>query len=71
MNYFHKSVRTEQELEKRQFKLNINENIIQKSEWLIVGLRIFCEITIFRIIKRHDKTLGRFLTALRVVWESL
>lgn len=44
MNYFHKSVRTEQELEKRQFRLNINENIIQESGWLIVGLTIFAKL---------------------------
>jgi len=43
MNYFHKSVRTEQELEKRQFRLNINENIIRESEWLIIGSRVFAK----------------------------
>lgn len=58
MNYFHKSMRTEQELEKRQLRLNINENIIQKSEQLITQSKIlFAVLQIyleFRIKKRYN-----------------
>lgn len=69
MNYFHKSVRTEQELEKRQLRLNINENIIQESEQLIIQLMIlFAILQYFELWK--GIMLGRLLTTLGMVWES-
>lgn len=58
INYFHKSLRTEQELEKRQFKLNINDNIIQESEQLIIGWRIFAILQYLELWKGMTRHCG-------------
>lgn len=58
MNYFHKSVRTEEELKQRQFRLNIKENINQESKWLINWLKTICQIGVFGIVKGMGRHWG-------------